>query len=206
MLHNKALFLAMVTLVLGAGITLGKLSNRLMPAATPPKEDRTPDWKRVLQLTTEQQQQMDAIWADARQKVGKTFDQRRALDKERDQAIQNLLTPDQKVAYEQIQEDNRAKRQDLDQQREACIHDAEDHSRALLTDEQRQRWDSWPKGPNRGGGDRDHRGPRGPGGGPGFGPGRPGGFGGGPRNRQATSRPTTQSSEDRRSVPGVNPN
>ena len=49
---------------------------------------------------------MDAIWGEVRQNVGKTFEGRSTLDKERDQAILDLLSEDQKKAYNAIYDNN----------------------------------------------------------------------------------------------------
>lgn len=140
MFRSKIVFLLTVLLMLGAGVVLGRISAR-MPG--PPGEGRPPSWLAdQLDLTTDQRKQMDAIWAETKQKIGKTFEKRRAIDKQRDQAIMALLTPEQKRAYEGILDSARAQRATLDKEREAAVREANERSRALLDDRQKQRWET----------------------------------------------------------------
>ena len=101
-------------LVLSAGLVVGRL---LAPAARPPVHGR--GWfTDELDLSADQRKQMDAIWADARGQIGKTWDRRHDLDHKRDAAVRALLTPAQQAAYDQVWADYRAKRSALDQDRE----------------------------------------------------------------------------------------
>ncbi len=70
------------------------------------------------------------------------------------------MTPEQLVAYDKIYTDARAKRQEIDKEREALFHAANDRSRALLTPDQQVKWDAMQKDMH----DHDHHGPGGPGG------------------------------------------
>jgi Spy/CpxP family protein refolding chaperone len=161
MLRLKLMFIPMVVLIFAAGLVVGRITNRV-PAVTKAPETRPttrPHGPSALHdqlgLNAEQRQQMDAIWTDV-WKNGNSFDRRRQLDRERDQAIQALLTPEQKTQYDAIQEANRAKRSELDKEREKLIAEANEKSRALLTDEQKKKWDELTKEM------REHRGPGGP--------------------------------------------
>ena len=141
MRHTKVIFIATVVLVLSAGVVVGRLSAKL-PAAVPPTRGDPPSWLAdQLNLTADQHQRMDAIWAETKQKMDHAFDGRHTLDKEREQAIRALLTPEQKTAYDKIQSDFRAKRGDAERERDRLIHDAVERSRALLDDGQKKKWD-----------------------------------------------------------------
>jgi Spy/CpxP family protein refolding chaperone len=135
-------FLVAAVLVLCAGVVVGRLSMQLAATAPPPPPGHPPSWLAdQLDLTADQRQQMDAIWADVKQQIGSGWDKRHDLDHERDQAIQNLLTDQQKTAYQKIYDDYRSKRQEIDKTRDALIKSAEERSRALLNDSQQKRWD-----------------------------------------------------------------
>jgi Spy/CpxP family protein refolding chaperone len=165
MLRLKLMFIPTVVLIFAAGMVVGRISTRV-PAlsetsttrpTTMPADHRSPSWLHdQLGLNAEQRQQMDAIWTDVRQKTGGGFDQRRKLDRERDQALVSLLTPEQKMQYDAIQKANKAKRDELDKERDQLMAQANEKSRALLNDEQKKKWDELTKEM------REHRGPGGP--------------------------------------------
>ena len=144
MRRNGLVFFWACALVLCAGVVLGRLWAGMPVAATPP--DKQPSWiADQLGLAPAQRQQMDAIWAETRQKITKAMDGHRAVDKERDEAIRKLLTPDQQAQYDQIQAEFHAQRAALDKERDKLIHDANDRSRALLDDAQKKKWDALTK-------------------------------------------------------------
>ena len=160
MSRSKRVFLMAIVLVLCAGLVVGRLSARLVPPPMPP-HDHSPSWLQdQLGLTSEQKQQMDSIWADTKSQIGKTWDGRHELDKQRDDAVHNLLTTEQQAAFTKIYDDYHAKRQSLEKQRDDLIKTAEDRSRSLLSDPQKTQWDTLTKemhdhhGPN-----GDHHGP-----------------------------------------------
>ena len=139
--RTRFIFILTVVLVLSAGVVVGRLWAKL-PTVAPRTSGGGPSWVAdELQLNSQQRQQMDAVWADTRQKIGKTFEQRHNLEKQRDAAVQNLLTTEQKASYESIMNTFRSQRSDLDQQRDKLIHSAEERSRALLDETQKTRFD-----------------------------------------------------------------
>jgi Spy/CpxP family protein refolding chaperone len=141
MFRSKIILVLTVLLMLGAGFVLGQISARMQGG--PPPGDRPPSWLAdQLDLTADQRKQMDAIWGETKQKIGKTFEARRAIDKERDQAIVALLDDKQRGAYEQILDKAKQRRTALDQEREAAMRDANERSRALLNDRQKERWET----------------------------------------------------------------
>jgi Spy/CpxP family protein refolding chaperone len=179
----KLMFVPMVALVFGAGLIVGKITAQApvvakesAPTTKPTtRPERSPSWLHdQLRLTAEQRTQMDTIWNEVRQASGKSWDKRRELEKERDQALLSLLTPEQKAQHEAILEANRVKRAELDKDRDALVASANEKSKALLNDEQKKKWDELkkdmrgdgrggPRGPRggyRGGSDRDRNGDR----------------------------------------------
>jgi len=165
---NRTRFILVMTiiLVLGAGVVVGRLWANL-PAISR-GEDKPPASYPgiILKLTADQQKQMDAIWAEVHQKIDETFEQRKTLDHEHDQAISALLSPEQYISYEEIQQEYRDERSNLDKVRQKLVHEGETKSIALLDTEQRKLWDQMPHKPHLWG----HGPSSGPGGpGPGFG-------------------------------------
>jgi hypothetical protein len=139
----------MVILTLGAGVVLGWVWTPLqkVESAAPGGYGGGPrPWFDQLQLNPDQQAQMDKIWNDdTGQQMQKLGAQRRAIEKQRDDAIFNLLNTDQRQAYDKINKDFWAQREALDKQRQAIFADANARSRALLDDSQKQIWDTLTK-------------------------------------------------------------
>lgn len=160
----KLMFIPMVALIFGAGLIVGKITARVPVAAGDPptsrpttRPDRSPSWLHdQLGLTAEQRVQMDAIWKDVREQVGRSYERRRQLDREREQAVLSLLTPEQKAKHDAILAANKARRAELDRERDALMAAANEKSKALLNDEQKKKWDELSKEM------RDRRGSRGP--------------------------------------------
>ena len=131
-------------LTLGAGAVVGRLSAN--PAAAKPVGHGGRGWfADELDLSADQRQKMDAVWAGTKQEVAKPGDRRKDLDKDRDAAVTKLLTPDQYASYEEIYAELRAARADLDKERDRLFHDADDRSRALLTPTQLSQWEAMQK-------------------------------------------------------------
>jgi len=174
MTRAKAVFLSTVILVLSAGVVVGRLSAWWAPIAPQPPQIAVPPprppgpppfvpWARFeeLNLTPNQKQQMDAIWADTRQQMHKLDQQHDALRQSRIAAVYKLLSPQQRTAYDQIDSEFRAKGQSLESARQNLFHDANQKSLALLDATQRQRWESMTRAGREGG--RERHGPFGPG-------------------------------------------
>jgi len=131
-------------LVFCAGAVLDRIWVRMPPEHFGPPDHGGPPWMGQLGLTSDQQDAIQKIWKDTRQKIGNTFDRRHVLDKQRDQEMTEFLSqlsPTQKAAFEKIQADYHAQRATLDQERQKMIDDANAQSRSILTDEQKEKWD-----------------------------------------------------------------
>jgi len=160
----KFLLIPTVALVLGAGMVIGRISTQLPSAAATQPTTQPGRWfDEQLNLSADQRKQMETIWGDVRANMGKTFEGRDAISKERDAAVQELLTPEQKIAYDKIYETYRAKRDEMDKQREKLFADANQRSRAILSPEQQKRWDAISQEHRGWGGGGRRGGPRGPG-------------------------------------------
>lgn len=164
MSRSKIILLATFFLVLSAGMVLGRLWATLPvmtathPAATQPSPRglaRQPWWAAQLNLTAQQKQQMDAIWADVKPKVDSNFERRHQLEIQREKDVVDLLGP-QYPAYEKIYTEFYNQRKAIDDDRQKLIQDAEVQTKALLSDSQLKELEAL--GPHEG------HGPRGPGG------------------------------------------
>jgi Spy/CpxP family protein refolding chaperone len=145
------LLLSTVVLVLGAGVVVGRLlAPRAPTAIATTQPDHPRPWFDQLQLSSEQRQEMDAIWNDTKQKLHNlnTMDRRHELDKARDMQIRSILSAEQQASYDQINADFHAKLDELDKQRQKLIDDANQRSRALLDDNQKKLWDEQSKRPH----------------------------------------------------------
>jgi Spy/CpxP family protein refolding chaperone len=162
------LIISLFTVALGTGIVVGMGMTRA-PAARDGRSWLTDQ----LNLTPEQSQQMKAVWENVRGSSKPRNDARMQYRKERDDALQALLTPEQKAAYAKLVEHYNAEIAELNRQQEAEFQAAAERTKKILNEQQRARYDELLKKGFRGG-------PGGPGGprgdhGPGHGPGGPGG-------------------------------
>lgn len=147
----------MALLALSAGVVLGWVWTPLQRVEAVQPGGRGPrPWFDQLDLTPDQQKQMDKIWSDTRQQRQKLSERFREMDRERDQQILALLNDGQRTAYGKIIDDFHAKRDELNKRRDALIVDASAKSRALLDDSQKVKWDILSKEM------RGRRGPMGP--------------------------------------------
>src|SRR5277367_5362655 len=100
------LIVSLFAVAMGTGIVVGMdlRGTSLIHAASPPRDGHS--WLTdQLQLSPEQGEQMKAIWSDLLKGSGQRhMDARKQYQKEREDAVKALLTPDQKAAYDKIQE------------------------------------------------------------------------------------------------------
>lgn len=190
------LIISLFTVALGTGIVVGMGMTRV-----PSRHDGHSWLSDQLGLSDDQSNQMRAIWEDVRGSFKPRNDARAQFHKERDDGLQAILTPEQKIQYTQVLEHYNAEMTKLNHEQDAEFQAAADRTKKILSDHQRSIYDDLLKKGFRGGpgGPRDGR-PGGPPGtrgdrGPGHGPGRgdhgpdhgPDGFGGGPREVPATT-------------------
>lgn len=135
-----------VTILLGfvlmfaAGAVVGMVKSKgVFPH--PPPHDRS--WLAdQLQLTEEQKQQMQQIWAEAMPRNrDQAMEQRRQLQKQRDDAIRRLLTPAQLQQFEKITQQYEAASTDLQKQREKAVEEAIAKTKLILNDQQRAKYE-----------------------------------------------------------------
>src|SRR5262249_22256355 len=123
-------------LALFAGVAVGMLGAR-MPAS----HERRSWLADELNLSSQQSEQMRAIWQDVSKNRQSDWERRRALEKERADAIVALLNDEQKARYEKINQDFSARMQEMAKQREQAFADAQDRTKSILTEEQRAKYE-----------------------------------------------------------------
>ena len=179
-----SLMLAFI-LTLGAGVVVGVAAGRHTPvseqtlATTRPSEPKKGGWlPEALGLNTEQREKLKAIWTETAQGPSQksSAKKRSELLKERDEALFNLLTDEQKQQYQKQMADYSAKLDELNKEREKAIQEAVERTKLMLDDKQREKYDQilkdhgpFPHGDH---GDHEHQPRGGPHGhsGPGHGP------------------------------------
>jgi hypothetical protein len=184
------LIISLFSVALGTGIVVGMGMTR----GPMPHNDR--GWLAdQLGLKPEQSEQMKAIWEGVRGSGKPRNDARMQYRKERDDALQALLTPEQKAAYGKLVDHYNAELAELNKQQEAEFQAAVERTKTILNEQQRASYDKLLKngfrggpggprgdrGPGRGqdhGGDHGDHGDHGPDRGPGHGPGHGPDFGG----------------------------
>jgi hypothetical protein len=129
--------LATICLVFLSGVAVGVVGRRALQAskfqsALVEELDLTPDQRRDIQR----------IWAEvAEHHAPVPMEEIAKADAERWQAIDQLLTPEQRTQYAHIQQRFEARMQGLDEGNRARVAHAEEQTRQLLTPAQRGKYD-----------------------------------------------------------------
>src|SRR5262245_9749836 len=123
-------------LAMGAGVAVGMLGAKY------PQTHQPRSWLGdELSLSAEQREQMRAIWQDVSKARPRDWERRRALEKEKNEAIVGLLTEEQKAKYDELNRQFAQKMQEQAQQREAAMQEAIERTKQILTPEQRDRYE-----------------------------------------------------------------
>src|SRR5437764_1284083 len=115
-------------LALGAGVVVGMVAARAPVKAVAPRGGMDAE----LGLTPQQAEQVHAIWSAVGEKGHGRNDRRRALGKERDEAILKLIPTDRKADYDRIQQEHAAKVAEANKEHERLIADAEQKMKIVL--------------------------------------------------------------------------
>jgi Spy/CpxP family protein refolding chaperone len=144
--------------VFAAGAAVGRLWS-----APPRHRTSRASWlAQELKLSPEQQKSIELIWAAAMRESRKAQEDRRNTQrKERDEAVQALLTEEQKAQYQQIMSDYDRAREESSTERKTAFDDAVARTKSILTEEQREKYDElmtrFPPGERRSPGQRSFR-------------------------------------------------
>jgi cell division protein ZapA (FtsZ GTPase activity inhibitor) len=138
MTKTKAIILTAFLLAMGAGVAVGMLSSR----ALPPQNNMRARFIEELQLTPEQQKQIDGIWMEQmRGRMREFADEFRSIQQQRETAIAGLMSADQKEKYDQINQQFAQRARDLWKRGEEAFEAASARTRQILTESQRPKFD-----------------------------------------------------------------
>jgi len=136
------IFLAFL-LAMGAGVAVGMLGSRSLPSNTARGTDASTWLANELQLTPDQQQKMNRIWSEMLASKGHQYGEEfRAIQQQREAAIAALMTEQQQMQCNKLNEEYAAKWRDLWKRMEQDFSTAADKTRKLLNDSQRKRYDA----------------------------------------------------------------
>jgi Spy/CpxP family protein refolding chaperone len=128
-----------------AGIVVGVQNRYFIPGSMSKgtgHEDRHSWLVGELNLTADQQKQLNDIWSDAFHRGGhENEDQRKEIHKQRDDAISALIHSEDKPAYEQIQKNYSDQMSALEQQWHSSFESAVEKTKQILTPQQRQKYE-----------------------------------------------------------------
>ena len=129
--------LAAICLVFASGVAVGVVGRK---AFLPTKFGSV--LVEELDLTPDQRFRLQRIWSEvAKSRRPVPMEELDKVDTERWQAIDQLLTPEQRTQYLQIQERFEARMQELEQGNRERVAAAEEQTRQLLTPAQREKYE-----------------------------------------------------------------
>ncbi len=129
-------------LAFAAGGSVGMLAAPEQPLAS--RRGRRPDLTAELGLTNEQREKMHDIWTEFVFGRDKEFrDRKRVLWQEKDEAIEGLLTDQQRIEYDEILADCDRQMKEMDEQWQEIIQQAVEKTRKILTEEQAKKYDEF---------------------------------------------------------------
>jgi hypothetical protein len=129
--------LAAIGLAFVSGIAVGVVGRRALQASKFPSVLAL-----ELDLTPDQRHEIQKIWSEvAEHHTPVPMSEIEKADAERWQAIDQLLTPEQRTRYAQIQQRLDARMQGLDQGNRERVARAEEQTRQLLTAAQREKYE-----------------------------------------------------------------
>jgi Spy/CpxP family protein refolding chaperone len=146
---NITLLLAFAT-VFGAGAVIGMARH----SGQHENQRLRGSWLRQeLDLTDEQHEKMRSIWSEvmSSQQGRNGWEKRRELQKEREQALAEMLTPEQKERYAQVNAEYDRKVAELGEARRKSFQQAIDRTKEILSPEQAAKYDQFLKRRGRGG-------------------------------------------------------
>jgi Spy/CpxP family protein refolding chaperone len=135
-----------------AGLTVGMKSQQASiasPAApasptSRPSGPRHGGWMTSeLNLTPQQQEQLDKIWSDSRSKMHDMDDKRRQLRADRDEAFIALLSPENKIKYDEAVTKYKEQSAAIDAAMRKNFEDSVARTKEVLTADQRAKYDEW---------------------------------------------------------------
>ena len=133
------LLISVFVVALGAGVVAGMLASRLPAAGAPENSDNT--WlPEKLQLSPQQQEQMRGIWENATDTVHNCSDNRARLQKDFDEAVFEMLSPEQKARHNDLRNEYQKRIKILEADQAAAFNRAVAQTNRILTPEQQKKY------------------------------------------------------------------
>jgi len=141
---SRFLFALSFALALAAGVAAGVMVARFAGsfASTPPPSG-TPATPTLddLQLTDAQRTQIQKIWEGVKEKSDQSYQEANQLQRQFDDRVQKLLTPEQLKQYSQFHDEYQKRFFKLQSDRDAAVKKAIEQTKTLLSDDQRRKYD-----------------------------------------------------------------
>jgi len=137
MTKTRIMIVVCFLLAFGAGVAVGILTGGS------PRRPRRGSWiTHELNLTPTQREEMRKIWSELMgdSRRGQR-EQRKRLEQERNEAVKALLSPEQKLQYEELMAKYARKTKELSAEREEALRQAVERTKELLTEPQRKKYD-----------------------------------------------------------------
>jgi Spy/CpxP family protein refolding chaperone len=136
----RLIFLTCFLSAFGAGLIVGILWQQPAKAS----QDR---WLSELHLTPEQNEKIKAIWTDAMKNTGwqAQREKREVAQKQRDEALNALISGEQKQRYDEILGEYQKKLDELRAEEKKAKDEAYERTKAVLTETQRIAYDEMRK-------------------------------------------------------------
>jgi Spy/CpxP family protein refolding chaperone len=125
-------------LALAAGTTSGVLAERLR---APNNDNAAAPLAVQLQLTDDQRDRMRQMWEQAQQTVDDCYKQAQSIERERDQALVDLLTDEQKAKFAPMDKAYAEQFAALAARRTEAFEDAFDKTEQLLSSDQKTKYE-----------------------------------------------------------------
>jgi Spy/CpxP family protein refolding chaperone len=137
MTKTKLVVLVCFGVAFGAGLATGVALMRFT------SEHGPGSWlDHELDLTAEQREQMRGIWSQVVSfSMQRQHEQRQALLKERDEAVQGLMNDGQKAKYDEVMRTYGAKLAALEESRKKAFEEAVERTKKILTESQRKKYE-----------------------------------------------------------------
>jgi DNA-binding TFAR19-related protein (PDSD5 family) len=139
---TRWVIVAAFMLTLLGGVAAGMLASRFfkVPAPAAASVGAVP-LSEELNLSTAQTEQIRPIWEGMRSEVNDCYRQAQAIDQQRQQALLQLLTPEQKERYSHIDQTYADRYTALTARRQALFDQAIVRTKALLNDGQKHEYE-----------------------------------------------------------------
>lgn len=128
-------------LALAAGAALGLLAAPRPEASAGAQSDRS--WLAdQLHLTPDQRDKMRSIWENAHEQIRAAGEERTNVQREWDQAVYDLLSPEEKARYQELRQKFLHRTDEIDRRVQQTFDDANSQTRQILTPSQQKEFEA----------------------------------------------------------------